>query len=194
MFKKIIPILIILTTSPFFETCKKDDNPISSGASVDLLPFKIGNQWAFEVTTFDSTGKIQFTAADTIAVLSDTVIQGAQWFITNNGIYRSASDGVWVWRGLPLYVYKYPVATGDTFHTTSATVKVISTNEQLTVPKGTLTCYHYQQTNTAYGGYQSNDYLCPGVGFVSLEEGRTTVGGSRWYVGYRMQLKSYTLH
>jgi hypothetical protein len=153
---------------------------------------KVGNWWAFQGTSYDSLGNAGSTSIDTMKVLSDTTIQNEHWFYTNHGIYRNTSKGVWFWYVNSYLIYKYPCTASDSFSTVSAMIRVVSTNEKQTVPYGEVSCYHYQATFYGLDGFQTNDYLSPGKGFVSYEDGAMTPGG-RWYVNYRERLVSYYL-
>jgi hypothetical protein len=61
-------------------------------------------------------------------------------------------------------LFKYPATLNEVYLSyDSVKVKVISINENVTVPAGTFSCYHYQ---TNENGYLSDNYISPGVGMI----------------------------
>lgn len=173
--------------------CNKDNNPVSPGPANELLPLAVGNRWVYSDTVLDSNGTTISTSTDTMLVLRDTVLQNQTWFTTTSGIYRDSSNGLWIWSGGPQLVFKYPASAGDSFSTPNAVVTVVSTNEHIDVPYGGLLCYHYRARYPAFGNLELNDFVTPGIGFVSLEGG-TGVYGGKYYVYVRRTLRSFTLH
>jgi hypothetical protein len=143
-----------------------------------ILPLTVGNMWIGRATDYrPDTVRIRL---DTIMVEKDTVIDGERRSLFNfqNG-YLNRSDGAYFWAlgpdGAPTLLYKYPAAAGDEVRYAFATgqgndsirasIRVLSTNEPVTVPAGTFICHHYYRSSN-FGQYDSHVYLAPGVGFI----------------------------
>ncbi len=189
---KLLFVFILLLS---ISSCKKENNPVMPEPEQRqvLMPLSIGNIWIIKVSFLDTLGNVTSTQFDTMKVLRDTTIEGKQWYITNWDIYRNEPDGLYIWLTKPHLIYKYPANAGDTYRTGSATVKIVSTNENHSVPYGTLKCYHYQLTYDNTNGYKQNNFTSPGVGYVSWESGTNTQITHKFYTSIRYELVSYSL-
>ena len=182
-------------------SCKKNENPVLStvqppivpDTSSNLLPLNIGNEWIYKTTFLDSMQNIQSVQYDTFKVAADTILSNEAWYVTDFGYLKEKTDGLWSWIGYPKLLYKYPAKIGDTIQTTDAINKIISTNENYTVPYGTLPCYHYQLLYINDNGYIQDYYFYPGIGFIKFETGTETQITHKWYTGVRYELVSFEL-
>jgi hypothetical protein len=181
-------VLLSLTTL----ACNRDDNPVTPGSPVQLMPLQVGNQWSFRITFFDTLGNVVTTRHDTMRVLRDTTLNNENWFVTTSGIYSNRSGGLWSWRMNPVLAFKYPGTTLDTVRAYGTTVSIVSTNELATVPYGSLSCYHYKATWDSSNGFHTNHFLSPGIGFVRLEVG-STFGAGGWYIYSVQELTGFVL-
>jgi len=166
--------------------CKDDESPTSVQPRPDVIvPLTVNNQWTYRRTFFDSTGTV--TSVDTFMnyVRRDTIIQGETWASTSYwGSCRNNSDGYWFYYLQPVLQYKYPAAAGDFFMLQQDTVRVVSTNQQVTVPFGTFACYDYQRT---FFGLPYHSLVCPKLGLVR-DEWVVRVNGGSPYVSARVEL------
>jgi hypothetical protein len=71
-------ILFLLFLSPvLFIGCNNEDNIVDPPADIkEIVPLKIGNSWAYETTTYDTSGNIISTNIDSFSVVSDSLING----------------------------------------------------------------------------------------------------------------------
>jgi len=129
-----------------------------------IVPLSIGNYWIYEVTLNDTANTVVETRYDTVAVVSDTMVNSVHWFCLNKGTWvRNTVEGYY-YKPLPQWseqlVVPYPAVYADEFNidtvhitrdslngepdTLQVGYRVVSTNATITVPEGTYTCYDYK--------------------------------------------------
>jgi len=159
--------------------CEKKDSIVNPPEELtEIVPLKIGNQWTFVRTEFDTLGSI--TRIDTIQykIIEDTLINNQKWFRQSywTVLYRNDEEGFWEYNNEPKLAYKYPAQEGSIFYNNYGwKVTVISTDTLINTPLGILHCYQYQLD---FYGFKTNNFLSPGFGFVYME------GAARWYAPY----------
>ena len=170
-----------------------------------IVPLAVGNQWTTRTSLRDGLGKLISSSIQTSRILRDTTLDGERWFVeefsasdespSRTVLCTNRPDGFYKFRsGAPLLSVKYPASVGDSFHGFGGDAKVLSTNEKVTVPKGTFVCYQYSVS--LRGPAMGRVTMCysPGVGFVSTEA--VTLGASNVSTEYTytVELLDYIIH
>jgi len=147
-------------------TCKKEPSPPSV-----IMPLQSGNQWIYKTIsyTIDSTDTV--FGKDTLAVSPDKFLNRNIWFKANEAVdYANEASGLWEKiRGDEHLYLKYPAVKGDEYYIIPAatTVRILSTDTEITVPAGKFKTYAYE----FYSRYPYQNYLwaTPDVGIVMTE-------------------------
>lgn len=133
----------------------KDINPTAPAtAPTYIVPLAIGNQWTTRTSNYNAEGKLRSSSIRTSQIISDTTIDGERWFVahtpasgdnpSSTSLGTNRPDGFYTLRsGVPMLSAKYPASVGDSYQGFGGDVKVVSTNEKISVPKGTFICYQY---------------------------------------------------
>lgn len=170
-----------------------------------IVPLAVGNQWTTRTSLRDGLGKLISSSIQTSRILRDTTLDGERWFVeefsasdespSTTFLCTNRPDGFYKFRsGAPLLSVKYPASVGDSFHGIGGDAKVLSTNEKVTVPKGTFVCYHYSVS--LRGPAMGRVTMCysPGVGLVSTEA--VTLGPNNVSTAFThtVELVDYVIH
>lgn len=171
-------VLVAVTLSG----CKK--NPLQPSETRAFYPLTRGNTWSYVVSPNLLRGQ---DSIDVQTVVRDTVIDAQTWsFLTYTygnprnrfGMwYRNSDQGLWMlYSPSPVLYYRYPCQPGDTYPGPAGidTIRVVSTQLQLSVPAGTFTCILYERSITQYFSsgpftFYTDSYVSPGTGEVKTE-------------------------
>ena len=170
-----------------------NDNPNNADR---LVPLAVGNQWIYETTTTDSTGKSS-TKSDTTRITRDTTIQGEKWFFFNNDVAPTVSrtDGVYSWdpkTNTARIFVRYPGTVGSSYERGSQRYTISSINTTVSVPAGDFACYQVTVTDQNAPRLLGTISIAPGIGTIKIEAlDKRTDGSVKGSI--RMELKSYTL-
>ena len=181
--------------------CTHDESSATSGSTTTQtqttgpFPLKLGNTWTYKVTSFDAKGKPLGTSGQVIYhITRDTTIVGEQWYyfeLNGSGLYYfNRTDGVWNFaNGTRQSFFKYSSTKYTWYSTNLGSMRILSTDTNLTVPKGTFSCYQYRLSqSTPTFDY----YLSAGIGIVGIDFfGQTDSIGN--YIAARYQLVDCTL-
>ncbi len=167
-------ILSILT----FSACK--DNSTNPSSSKDVFPLKLGNQWTYRVSSYDSNDSLLTQYNDVWTIIADTLVLNerafilessnnkkygfplAALFIRSDGIYRLAQDN---WN-IELW-YKYPVQQGNIYLLKSDTMKIGKTEMNLYLGGINYKCIEYLlNMNVDSAQTQNITYISLGIGRV----------------------------
>lgn len=140
----------------------------------EIMPLAIGNWWAFQIIDFRNP-VVPDTSYDTIRVVSDTSIQGEQWYILDDSSLLTNRDhGLWrmAETGTPYLWLKFPGVIGQTYNAdpvSGQSVEITDTARFIAIP--TLPffyCYGYLMT---YADTSLGDrlYFAPRFGPVKLQ-------------------------
>jgi hypothetical protein len=185
-----------------FVACESDpvrvDKPIVQ--SDTLVPLNTGNEWRYEVETFDTlTAAITDTYFSTEHIYSDSVMNGQTWYSFGSPsiFYRNDSLGykmIFADPDTSYLLYKYPARVGDRFvGFIEKGSEVIALNRAITVAAGQFNCVEYR--SDAFSDLEPwtkssvLSYVAPGVGIVLVET--YNADGSR--LRSRSALQSFTL-
>ena len=161
-----------------------------------IIPLKIGNTWTYRETNFNPNGSVSSVTQYGLIVTKDTIAQNERWFQFSSGSWgRNSQDGLLLnmfhsWDDIVL-AYKYTATVGDMCEALDyVTTKVISTNDVISVPKGSFSCYKYQSNRTDFpdNRLEMIEWFSPNIGLVRKEE---------WGLGYLSsvsELTAYTLN
>ena len=131
----------------------------------EIIPLAAGNKWVYNIKVFDSTNAQIYVSVDSSWVERDTTLDNQLWYILvdEDGPFQIAAnhdDGYYA-RDVTLasgttdidsvgeaYLSaKYPVNAGETFsNKTGFVTKVLATDDSVTVPAGSFSCYKYKRT------------------------------------------------
>ena len=194
MKKSIVIVLMIVS----IVSCKKSDPDPVPAATGNL---KIGSSWVYKYTDFDEAGAVISTANVTATITGSQTLGGEEfWVLTGAGspsYIRKGVDGYYDYRNNASQLqYKIPAVVNDTWRFTYSSTAgdyedftVMAINENVTVPMGTISCYHTE-------GHDSNSledkewYNEANVLVKQLEYDQTVTGVS--FVDFSLELVSYT--
>jgi hypothetical protein len=194
--------------------CEGNTDPNDNNVSQDVIfPLAINNEWTYQDTYFDTTGKIKRIENRSFAIIKDSMRLGEKVFISNDGgVAANRADGFWslndgVNNDEQILKFKYPCKVGETYpgsyHNSAAgepdvaTITVESINEIVTVPAGSYTCIKY--VSEAYFptlGYKTDRriyYIAPKVGIIKAELYDYINHQSNPYLAWRSELTRVTL-
>ena len=163
-------ILLSIIFILFFYSCKKD-NKITDPKNEDvgvIQPLAIGNSWRYLFQEYDTLGNITFSQDQLDKITIKDTILGIEWYrkSIHDSAYTNRSDGLNVYyQDFPRLVAKYPGKSGDKFNDFGNEIEIVSTNEEITVPSGKYSCYHYKPTGMDEVIYHSY-YYSPNIGLI----------------------------
>jgi hypothetical protein len=196
-----------LDYQPKVPTSSNNDTNSAAAATAPtyIVPLAIGNQWTMRTSLRDGQGKLISSSIQTSQILSDSTIDGERWFVmhtpasgdnpSRTSLGTNRPDGFYVLKsGVPLLNVKYPAHVGDNYHGFGGDAKVLSTNEKISVPKGTFICYQYSVILRGPAMGRATICYCPGVGLVSVEG--VTLGANNVSTANTstVELVDYTIH
>lgn len=192
-----ISLLIILLAASCGD---KSTNPKQVG---EIWPLKIGSQWSFQLTEFDTNAVVISIDTLVLEVVKDTIIHNETFYLlTANGVrdpevwpMTNRDDGLWYYRDPDTIVIliKYPVTVGESFFQLHDSLVVVSIDTLVTLPGGSFHCVRYDDYLITTGRLLGQIYAAPGVGLIKKEDFSQTFGG-RLYLSEVMELISYVLH
>ena len=193
--KKSIALLFIIVVL-IFSGCKNNStNPTNAK---EIWPLKVGNYWTMKIYNYDSHGNVTDTSSSSYNVVSDTIINGRHIYVVINdgypNYYSNLSDGFYqysTYSDTLTIVLKYPVYAGETYLSGESTIKVLNTNEQVVVPAGSFSSYHYE--NIGDTDYKTVVHCKPGVGIIKMEYCEIDINNNLRLVG-KSELTSYKLN
>ena len=172
--------VLFLFLIPFIG-CNKDDDISNSISSVSLVPLKVGSQWIYRNTNYDTLGNVQQIFLDTVKISGDTTIEGVNWYkIDADSIfYTNKSNGFWV-----MYIYssgpisntqsliaKYPAEVMDYWPIPlGIQVQLLDIGSNYSVPAGRYSYYKYSYTDTIKHALLQYKYFSAGTGMIREED------------------------
>jgi hypothetical protein len=154
----------------------------------DIMPLAIGNRWIYYTETWDTLGWPTGARYDTVIIVSDTIIDGINWFNDNRGgRYSHQEGGLWkYWSGNLCLLAMYPAEVGEMCNNCpqyanplNPQLEVLTTDWQVTVDPGTYSCYRYYMSFGYYEPIVYYFYYSPGTGLI-LEETYMLHGWKSW--------------
>ena len=150
--------------------CNENISPAPTGTDV-IMPLAVGNYWIGQSNSYSVTDifkKPVSSSFDTLKILSDTTINGLQWYKLNEGIClrntgNSLNTHPYADHPLLFFGTKFPASVGDTFNTEKiycivgtcdygfildsgySYYKVVKTDTVISVPKGQFHCYEIRK-------------------------------------------------
>jgi hypothetical protein len=173
--KKISCVILITILLLFsFASCNKEDNPISAlEESNAIRNLKVGNQWTYRITSYDSLGVANEAYTTTFTIVRDTVFQGETWYILSNGkteneLLINRTDGLWnvpfyylVPTSEPVLEAKYPVSINDSWTKSDSTItKCTAKDIIVNSPVGNYKCVQYSILSKAGDILVNYYYAC----------------------------------
>jgi hypothetical protein len=187
-----VGILALLLLSMI--ACNDLGTPLSTDESstvVDgVIPFKVGYQWVYRLSAFDTAGQFVGARPDTMRIDRDTMILGERWFITNYRIVETNRNGeVWTIYNGSLRL-SFPKTLNDSAYTWGGIyIKLVSTNDTITVPAGVFRSYQYHEVYTTLGNVYDTHFLVPHKGVVKGVFPSVTPSGLH-FIGWVSELVS----
>ncbi|HEY3876905.1 MAG TPA: hypothetical protein VGM92_15680 [Candidatus Kapabacteria bacterium] len=150
-----------------------------------IFPLQVGNTYIMKKDYYSfKTGIYYMTAFDTTRIVDTERLNNQTYYVTNKKeIVIDAPDGYRSDKGRVLEA-KYPGKVGDKYYyytkinnytppdTTTGTWEIIDTNDLVTVPAGTFSCYKYRLEAIGKSGklwLRSFDWWSPGFGLIKTE-------------------------
>jgi hypothetical protein len=177
-------LLLALLILPIFIGCESESTTEPKVDGV-IMPITQGNSWDYKITASDSSssGFEERILTHTMLLQTDTTISNQKWHILkgffgpdDSLLIQNTSDGMRVFEAdTAALVFKYPAQANTSYSLPDEnnTIKVISTNALVTVPKGQFTCYHYRQERVISPRVTIIDfYLAPNIGIVKIDQVR----------------------
>lgn len=172
-----------------------------SGVTSPIYPLKVENKWTFKQIYLSNDGPV--FGSDTVSqtIVGEEMMNGEKWFLvastaSADQLITSRQDGIYLYYpdiNTAVLKYKYPAAMGeeytsgyeewtgaaDTLVTFQMTVD--STNEVVTVPKGTYQCYEYDAPEVlSTFGIMTNEILAQEVFFSTIGPVKERYGYTIW--------------
>lgn len=203
MKKLTLAFLCLLSTTVFFNSCKKENSPTGSGTG---LP-KAGSKWTYRQTDLNEDGSTA-SVTEFHATASDETVQGSAWIkLTRDEdgatiLYlQKRSDGWWRMnpgQNIAHLWLKSPATVGDTYAIivsdgSTQTANVLGTNESITVAAGTISgCLKVREDDS--NSMENIDYMNAEKGmFIYTEEyDDHTNGTPGMFIDFKVELVSYT--
>lgn len=149
----------------------------------EIMPLKVGNQWHYQVTDFDTEGNSMDAGYFSRYVMKDTLIQGSRWYIISDGtIVRNSSEGYVLFeRQMNQSYITYPSTAqgnvGYRYEYPSYTLQVLisRTFELAPVPNSSEGYRSYifsferqtlQPATSSRSTFMIKDYVTPEIGLV----------------------------
>ena len=185
---RFLPILAILVSL----SCQKPGTVVGSGPppplrSDGLIPLKVGFEWIYRTTIYDTAGAAYQIYFDTTRVYRDTVIEKVRWFdmekilSTIRNLQTNQYDGVWRWSDG--YTYRlFTTTLGDSVILSSNAdqgityTKLVALYTPVSTPAGNFNAYEYHYVVSRYGYTVNEYYIVPGIGLVKQEAYIWTTG------------------
>lgn len=179
-------------------SCKKNDPdpvPVPNG---DL---KSGSSWIYKYTDFDESGAVVSTMNITATITGSQTIGGEQfWVLTGAGspsYIRKGADGYYDYRNNTSQLqYKIPAVVNDTWRFTYSNTAgdyedftVMAINENVTVPFGTIACYHTEGHDS--NSLEDKEWYNETNVLVKQQEYDQSASGAL-FVDFSLELVSFT--
>jgi hypothetical protein len=159
-------------------SCGDDENSLCLGDEAVIVALSLESIWVYRVTDYDTSDAVIRTFTDTVSIVSDTMIEGSEWFVTSieDELWANRADGFWVWKDFdddvsePYLLIKYPATLGQKYvipvediHPDTMTIADLMAI--VSVPYGSFTATSYQLKS--YDGIVlSLAYYVRGIGKV----------------------------
>jgi len=201
-------------------------DPLTSTETQVIWPLKVGNHWEYKFNQYNSdyvqpisSGVYIYDVLGTVQIGTETwsLMQvfdstrrnlpgDSSVYIYHDTMYvMNRADGLWSRSSVisqPYMAVKFPVHLGETYQQNpglpgSPVVEVASLDEQVRVPAGTFSCYHYIMHENQWNFDWSSLYCRPNVGIVQqvvrdLYDWNVGPTGG-WYIEMSMALSAYDL-
>jgi hypothetical protein len=168
----------IIFISLLIEGCSENAiNPASKPLDISVIsPLVTGDEWIYDLSTYDSNGVKVSDFQDTVRVGLTTEIQGQLWYLVSDNnnpnstfYFSNQKDGYYFFDEnsmTPSISFKYPASNGEVYNDHIDTIfgtgsnaicshaysKVVSTNENKRLGATTYSCYHYQMFQYFFQG------------------------------------------
>ncbi len=197
--KSILISILSVIAIVFITSC--DDSSTKPTVIEELIPFKIGNYWIYDVFSYDTLGNVTNQYEQIDKIVSDTIINNERVYmkidyiedqIEMSGALIKRADGIYIYFDQvgAFMVWKFPILKGENFDVMGRVWTVESTNYNYVTSIRNFSCYHY--AIVSYNEKQSF-YFQPGVGCVAIELFGTTQSG-RNYIQQKFVLKEYKVN
>lgn len=195
-------LLLCLFVSCSDQAIDYTDQPVAN-----ILPLKIGNEWIFQRSYYDSLGNVTATGSgDTILIKGDTLIDGFRWFyhryLGHYLAYRNSETGALTrlvspnTDGRVCLAYKQPARVGDTYGfpivffaserawlvDSVFTCQVVSLDTVVTISGTAFHCYQYRVRHKG-SEWWYDEFLSPKNGWIRKDfYSRSKPGGGMYRV------------
>jgi hypothetical protein len=201
---KLRECMMLLFVLPIVSSCKKDLAPTNANPfeSKVIIPLKVGNQWTYRITTFDSSGHTMFYGSLVLSIVNDTVIQNERWFLWNDGgaLYTNRRDGYWLFNnGASLLYVKYPASKGDIYRYGTDSLyapitRIISIDSLIAVPMGIFSCFVHEWREITGDYISSVSFYSPNIGLIREDLFFPPLSGHNSYLAGRLELVALTIN
>ena len=190
--KKITVFLILVL---IIIKCAKENNPLESPNNPkELMPLQIGNYWIYEISDYDSVGRLIELSSDTLMITASINYNGLKYYLYNGNTYSGFCNKHDGYYELSLSSYderlnwKYPAIVGEQ----GLDGQVVSTTTSKQVPSGNyINCYQYN--NYRSNGILDEEWIVkPGLGIIYRTDYNTKSDGSL-YLSLEVKLKLFSL-
>ncbi len=176
--KSIAVCALAALTMMMMVACGDDENALCTGDEAVIVALSLESIWIYRVTDYDTSDAVIRAFTDTVSIVSDTMIEGSEWFVTSiqDELWANRADGLWVWKDFdddvsePYLLIKYTATLGQKYvipvediHPDTMTVADLMAI--VSVPYGSFTAATYQLKS--YDGIVlSLAYYVRGIGKV----------------------------
>jgi len=199
--KKYFSGLLLLTLLVFgFSSCK-NNAPVApvSDSEDGMIPFKVGNNWTWNITQYDETGKVISSHLLYEETVRDTMINGEKWFLQSANHSASTYPPMTnrggatytFYNGNPTILFNTVIEDTSIASSNANQSYFVSKNNLIQVPYGKFTCNKYQVFLTVNDkkNISENYYLGVNKGMIKSESFSLKSDGTR-YVSMKTELVS----
>jgi hypothetical protein len=178
---KIIKLTFLWIIFSFVFGCGDEPGKPTDNNS-ELLPLKVGNQWTYAYTSFNSDGDSTHTEIKTYEIIKDSVYNGEKIYYLNRsdflgllikGYFLNRNDGIHVLNtehgaADPQILLKFPVDNNSEFDAYPYRMKVGKADTTIATPAGEFKCIKYSKIYDKDKPFYIH-YFCPGIGNIASE-------------------------
>lgn len=174
-------ILVLIIIFVLISCQNATNSPNDKGV---IIPFRIGNEWVYQIDTYDEQGK-HIINTDFINTMVIDIIE--DWYsvvnfpsIASHVKFQNKSDGLHAFGGGPQYngyfsalLFQYPTKVNNVYNFLGWSILVKNTNKLVSTNIGDFKCIEYEQSPAnKYNQTEYNYvkfYIAPNIGIIKIE-------------------------
>ncbi len=164
----------VLIAAMVLSACTKSNRIVVAPAQPNLVPMSLGNSWAYESITYDSSHSVQSDSTFRVVVNKDTSVLGRHMFdFWDYGLCENVEGGFVRFYSSTddnfinyIVLFRFPPVRGEAYKSDTSDVVVGSPDSLIVVPSGSFHCaqYRYYCQNSLMADY----FVCEDVGIIKV--------------------------